>query len=232
MEIKGYSTINSIVADVLIDLYGDVDPARKLQFTRWLVRKYMDLKIHVIPENKPVKLNVVQEPYSVVLPKDFVKFVAIGLPHNGHFYRFEEDRRMVKTTTEECGLETQTQDERNKIPPKFVYPHQFHNYFYTLDEQNNRILLRGFPMLSEVILLYVSTGIKMGGETIIPEKLLELLIAWLHYQNADFNGGTESEIKRKEIRYEKEFNKYIKLKFNLDDMYNVLFEIRDRSYQR
>ena len=231
MQIKGYSTINSIVSDVLIDLYGKVDPARKLQYTRWLVRKYMDLKIHVIPDNKPIKLAVVQDPYSVVLPNDFLKFIAIGLPHNGRFYKFEEDRGMVKTTTEDCGNETQTQDERNLIAPD-NHPY-YHGYQYTLNEPNNRILLKGFPMLSEVILLYVSTGIEIGEETIIPQKIAELLIAWLHLERTRFDSdSTVYDKQYAEKRYEQEFNKYIKLKFNLDDMYKVLFEIRDRSYQR
>lgn len=223
MEISGYSTLKQLVSDVLIDKYGQIDSGRYFQIMRWAVRKYVDLKIHVLPQNKPVKLTVQQDPYCVKLPNDYVNFRAIGIDINGRFRAFDPDTGMAAFVDEECGQETQGTNEVQDVLPYPVW------YTYQLDEQNQRILLQGYPYLDEVILLYVSTGVEVGGDTVIPAKVYEVLLSWLHYQLAKHSGGTQVEMAEAWATHQREMNKFIKTKWNLDEMYLVLFDVANKK---
>ena len=80
MEISGYSTFKQIVSYVLIDKYGEVDNGRYHQVLAWLVRKYIDMRIHLVPQNKPVEIAVQFDPYCIKLPRDYVSTGVLGHP--------------------------------------------------------------------------------------------------------------------------------------------------------
>jgi len=223
MEITGYNTFKQLVSDVLIDKYGSVDMGRYFQLMRWAVSKYIDLKIHLLPQNKPVKLSTQMNPYCVKLPSDYVNFRAIGIDHNGRFIPFNRYDKMALYIGEDCGSEDQGTDEQKEptVLPRW--------YTYSLDEQNQRILIQGDPYIDEVILLYVSTGIEIGGDTVISAKVYEVLLSWLHYQLAKFAGGTINEINESWATHEREVRKFQKTKFNLDSMYKILFNVMEEK---
>jgi hypothetical protein len=223
MEIQGYSTLKQLVSDWIIDKYGSIEMGRYHQGLRWSVRKMIQLKIHLIPENKPVRLPVFNDPYHVKLPDDYVSFVAVGIDNNGEFFKFNQNSRMAMATDQECGDETQGTEEQQEIPDRTIW------YTYSLEENNNRVMLHGYPYLDEVILLYVSTGVKMGGDTVIPAKIYEVLLSWLHYMAAKHNGGTQFEISESWETHKREVQMYQKTLFNLDKMYDILFDVVDKK---
>lgn len=221
MELRGFSTLKQLVSDALIDTYGNVDQGRYFQLLRWAVRKYIDLKIHQMPQNKTVKLTVQTDPYCVKLPGDYVSFRGIGTDKNGLFYPFDEDPNMATYVGEDCGAETQGEDEQQTTPVVPVW------YTYSLDEQNQRVLIHGYPYLDDAILLYVSTGVNIGGETVVPAKVYEVILSWLHYMLAKHAGvGDVNEAWAAHLR---EVNKFDKTKFNIDAMYAVLYDVANKK---
>ena len=222
MELSGFLTLKQAVTDVLIDKFGAVDDARYWQLIRWAQRQMIKLKIHVMPQNTPVKLTVEMNPYSVKLPDDYVNFRAVGMDYNGKFYPFDRQKDMAMHVGEECGQPVQGDGETVDIT---VTDYQQLWYTYQLDEQNQRVLLQGYPYLDEVILLYVSSGVKIGGDTVIPAKVYEVMVAWLHYMLAKHSGGTIAEIQEAWATYEREVALYQKTKISLDDLYAVVFDV-------
>lgn len=223
MEVSGYNSLKQLVSDVLIDKYGAIEQGRYFQLLRWAVRKYIDLKIHLLPENKPVKLTTLMDPYCVKLPSDYVNFRGIGIDNNGVFVPFDPKPKMALYVGEECGQESQGTDETQAQPQVPIW------YTYSLDEQNQRILLHGYPYVDEVILLYISTGVEIGGDTIIPAKVYEVLLSWLHYMLAKHAGGTVNDVMESWQTHEREVRKFQKTKFNLDSMYQVLFDVANKK---
>jgi len=219
MDVSGYSTLKQLVSDWLIDGYGKIELGRYHQGLRWAVRKYIQLKIHLIPENKAIKVVTQMDPYCIKLPSDYVSFKGIGIDSGGEFVPFHENPKMARYVGEECGDLTQGVDETQEVPQVSTW------YTYTLEEDNQRVLIQGYPYRDDVILLYVSTGVKIGGDTVIPAKLLEVMLSWLHYMAAKHNNGTQFEVAEAWNTHVREVNMYQKLNFSLDKMYNILFDV-------
>jgi len=220
-ERPGYCDLKEVTTDAMIDLMGAVDNGLYLTFLRWAVRGYTTMKLHVLSGNKSVKLTPVENPYCVVLPDDFASFVAIGVNLHGKFIRFEKDGRIASTTSELCGNEIQSGDESQTSAPNTYYVNNY-SYTYKVEEDNNRILLRGYPVLGEVVLIYVSSGIKIGEPTIIPIKVREALISFIHWQYTSFKvGATGSEKAERFARWQMESNKLKRLRINATDLYDM-----------
>jgi hypothetical protein len=65
-----------------------------------------------------------------------------------------------------------------------------------MDLNSHRIIVYASD-LTEVILKYVSTGIKVDGSTLIPIIAKEALIAWLHWQRV-LNDKNETLVEKQE----------------------------------
>ena len=227
-ETRGLNTLKSVVVDVLNDMFNG-DTGRYFQFLRWGVRGYQQLKLQVLTGNKSVELTPNENPYCVVLPNDYLNFVAIGENKAGRFIRFREEMRMATTTSESCGKEVQAGEEEQPA----TYPSNVCGAYYTykIDEQNNRILLQGYPILSQVVLIYVSSGIKVGEQTYVPPKATEAIIAFIHWQYAQFNpSATNSDKAETLARWSMELKKIQRLNINLDNLYDAYFAVVDKRY--
>ena len=227
-EISGYGTLKTIVTDVLNDLFNG-DTGRYFQFLRWAVRGYQQLKLQVLTGNKSVELTPQTNPYCVVLPNDYLSFVAIGYNKNGRFIRFNEEMRMAVTTSQDCGKEVQAGDEEQPA----TYPTNVCDRYYTykIDEQNNRILLQGYPILEQVVLIYVSSGVKVGEQTYVPAIATEAVIAFIHWQYSQFNtNSTNAEKAERLARWSMELKKIQRLNINLDNLYDAYFAVVDKRY--
>ena len=216
MEINGYTTLSKTVKSAQVDLYGSgLDRGRYFQMLKWARDCYIDLRLHLLPQNIPVELPVINNPYSVKIPGDYMNFIAIGRERDGRFEPFDEDRGVIKVMKEACGSGIDYADR----PSSYWYR-------YTLDEQHDRILLGGIPTLTTVILLYVSTGVKIGEQTVIPRKVEPVIRAWIHYQRELFDPTKGGMFQVMEQRYTNELRKLQKFNFNMDAMYWILDEVK------
>jgi hypothetical protein len=227
-EISGFGTLKGVVTDVLVDLFNG-DTGRYFQFLRWAVRGYQQLKLQVLTGNKSIELTPNENPYCVVLPNDYLNFVAIGINRGGRFMRFHEEPRMATTTSQACGKEVQAGEEEQPA----VYPSNVAGAYYTykIDEQNNRILLQGYPILDQLTLIYVSSGVKVGEQTYIPAVATEAIIAFIHWQYAQFNPNATNIDKAETFaRWSMEVKKIQRLNINIDNLYDAYFAVVDKRY--
>jgi hypothetical protein len=179
-----YTTVNNIILQCLSDLGGSATDENFKRYFVWVLRGYKQLRLFSLPLDKAVTLTVQSNIRCVILPKDYVSFVAIGKNYNNKFHRFSMKDDIMPITTESCGVTTQTD-----TLPTTEYGGRYSNgggrnyWYYRLEETNNRILIEG-DTLTEATLIYKSTGIDMSGETFIPKIAEEALIAWVHWQQA------------------------------------------------
>lgn len=232
MEVKGYSTLKTIIANVLNDLDGG-NMAHYKKYMQWAIRGYKELKLFALPIATTVRLPVNSDIYSVTMPDDFVNFVAIGIPYNGKLWTFSEYKDLIPTTTEDCGQETQDTDFGENITQdtgEYIYNYGasggINQYYYKKDFGNNRVLLNGSPTLTNVVLKYVSTGVNIGSQTFIPKVAEEALIAYIHWKRTQFDKSATAYDKASfKQDWITEFNK---LKFvtgsDIEAMYDALYE--------
>jgi hypothetical protein len=231
-EISAYNDLDSVIEQVKSDWFSG-DQGHYFQLLNWGVRGLKKLKMTVLIDKKMAKVDVMDEPYAVIIPNDMVKFHAIGMPYKSKFVPFRESRRRITTTTEECGLETQGTDETVPSPPNTQYFHP--HYSYTLDEQNNRILIDGYPKITTAVLIYQSTGVNTGKSTLVPAKAEEALIAWINLQKVIFMPNNNSRQKVLDVqlaqqRYQAEVNLLGKMQISIKNLYEIANEVFREKY--
>ena len=196
-----YTSINNIIFQCYSDLGVNASDENHKRYFAWLLRGYKQLRLFKLPLDKAETLPVQTGIRCVILPKDYVSFVAIGKIENNQLEGFSLKGDLIPEISESCGVETQA----NNLPEYRHYGRTDYTqgggrnlWYYRPDEGNNRILIDGMP-LKEATLFYKSTGINLTGETLIPTIAEECLISWVHYQQALGDGDKGMIQIRKQI---------------------------------
>jgi hypothetical protein len=228
-EIAGYVCLETVVEEINNDLYNG-SRGHYFQLLKWAVRGMMKLHLTILVDKKVSKVEVLDDPYCVVLPNDFVRFHAVGIVSHTKFIPFAKSMSRTLTTTENCGEETQNTDEATTSPTEKGTTRYIPTYAYTLDEVNNRILLDGYPKLTAAVLIYQSTGINTGKATYVPIKAQEALIAWIHLQIAKHNpksSAMQSSLDYKVAMdtWQMEVNMLGKMQLSVKNIYEVARDV-------
>jgi hypothetical protein len=196
-----YTSIENIIFACYSDLGVNATDENHKRYFNWLLRGYKQLRLFKLPLDKAETLPVQTGIRCVILPKDYVSFVAIGKIENNQLVGFSLKGDLIPEISESCGVETQA----NNLPEYRHYGRTDYTqgggrnlWYYRPDEGNNRILIDGMP-LKEATLFYKSTGINLTGETLIPTIAEETLISWVHYQQALGDGDKGMIQIRKQI---------------------------------
>ncbi len=218
-----YTSINNIVYDCFSDLKDATDENFK-RYYRWVQRGYKQLRIFKLPLDKAETLTIQTGIRCVILPKDYVSFVAIGKTYENRFIPFSLKSDLLPNTTESCGTETQTDMlDTHEHGEGYSAGGGVNFWYYRLDEENNRILIDG-ETLTEATLFYKSTGINLTGETLIPVIAEEVLIAWVHWQEALNDksiSGAEKQMRRQVL--DNEINNLQMANWNNDAMIDAIY---------
>jgi hypothetical protein len=248
-ELSGYTTPKAIVSAVMLDEGDGSDMGQYKRYLNWVIRGYKQLKMFALPNAKEVRIAVNSDIYAVTLPKDFVKFVSIGRPYKGKMDTFIQYNELIATTTEACGQQTQLDSNGENVTQYNDTYNTLYGmgggigqYYYKLDLNNDRILINGSPILTTVILKYISTGIEIGATTYIPVIAEESLIAYVHWQEAlnsptpdqRYTKSNLSSTAVREREYQKAFNslKYMVNMPTIQDLYDAVHESFTQTIKR
>lgn len=127
-------------------------------------------------------------------PSDYVKYVALSINDGGLMWTLTRRDDLVRTTTESGGDETlnSTIGEGVSIDTGTDLGYRTiggkNDYYFTVDERNNRFIVRGIPNTT-LFLQYISSGVDLaeGNQTLIPVKIKQALKLWVMYQDAMMN---------------------------------------------
>jgi len=237
-EIFGYCTPDEVVAEVLNDIGDSANIGQTLRYTQWCIRGYGQLRQFALPVGKTVRLTIDSQTSTVTLPDDYVDFGDIGTNVKGEFWSFTEKPELIDTTTQDCGLDTLDEDKGEGETLSDVDTYKEYGlsggrnqYYYKMDLNSHRIIVYASD-LTEVILKYVSTGIKVDGSTLIPIIAKEALIAWLHWQRVlnDKNETLAEKQERKSI-WASRLHELRKPR-NLNSLYDTLYSTIKNTAKR
>lgn len=130
----------------------------------------------------------------IEMPDDMIGFVNLYVQSGGEFWSFTEKSRMVNTTTGTVGVD-EVQDGTGVVDA-LTWGHGavggVNDYYMHTDWGARRIFLDGLTS-DEAVLVYTSSGLVVGDDTLIPAEATETIDAYLLWKKSWFDGASRSE---------------------------------------
>lgn len=239
LNLDGYTTLKAIVANIRNE-EGDFTARYYNRLMQLAIRVYKDLKVTTI-KTYDKKWLTVTDINTVNLPSDFVKLIGIGVPYNGEMWTLTKNNGLIPPLSESSGIEAidsdrgenQTIDGGDHPYMAYAAPPGQNKYYYKMDTESDRIILNG-DVGSEVLLAYISTGVSLSQDTLIPKIAEEAIIAGIFwYRIRRDRDATQFD----KVNYKKIFNdEFEKLKFaqapTIDDMYDAIISTMFQGIKR
>lgn len=173
---------------------------------------------------------------AISLPSDYISFIGLYINYSGLLWSLTRQDLIVPTLSDNnddgsYSLDSDLGEGENLDTGKdlrYATSGAKNDYYYVIDERNERILVRGGMIPTRTLFLqYVSSGIDLddGNDTRIPIKLKEALKMWVLYRDSVMSKDSD---KRMAAFYENEYNKEIsKLRFlelpTSDELRDILY---------
>jgi len=217
-NISGWVSFRQIVDDIMLAQGDHADTGQFMRYLNFAIKGYEDLRLHSLPATKPVVLPIDGEMRVVVLPDDYLKFVSVGIMSSEKFYAFKPKSDMVLHTTADCGVTTRT----TQAETSDIYSY---TGYYSLDPENRRILIEAPLSVTEVVLNYTPTGVRMDGITYIPRMCRGVIEAYVEWQAALRDRGVSVSDKTiMNNEYLRELMKFRGLQYNTDELFDTYYD--------
>lgn len=236
---SGLITLKSVVMNVKNDI-ADYTPAMYHRLLQFSIRGYAELCRLGLSHTVERQWLTLTDINTVTLPPDYVSFVAIGIPYLGKLWTFTEYKMLIPPLSEEDGAPALDDDRGEDVAitdggdvSGYPVTGGRNATYYMLDEEHNRIVINGCDE-TEVLLYYVSTGLLMNGETYVPRKAEEALIAFVHWKMIQHDRKANNYDKEAARRdYETEYAKLKHLQASsLEDIYDAIAQTWKQSIKR
>lgn len=255
-DTAGYVSLDEIVHSYKLWMgdFGNEEYDRLLDITIGL---FTDLNIHHLRQVRQAYSDVNTDLNQVLMPNDCVDDIAIGIIVNERLYVLTENPNISLVVTEDCGEETRDTDTSdsniygatnstnsavngwtyiNSSTPLYGLSGGFEDVYYILDWENRRIRLEGNVVSpSKIYFQYISSGVSLTSETVIPLYVKKALVAgvrWMVTETDPSVGGPEKM--RLAAIYGTEIAKVkrIKWRFNLQQFKSAMWRSMRRGIRR
>jgi len=151
---------------------------------------------------------------QITLPEDYVKYIAVGVNHDGVFKTLTYDSNIITDQIESCdSLEKlDCKCEKGILFPEYYYGGSFYpammsvgggfnEAYFTEDRINKRIFIKPKLYNNEIIIYYVSSGDDINDYTVIPAPYVESAMIWIDKieveNDIDAPESKKSDVKRR-----------------------------------
>ena len=191
----GIITVNYIAMTILNRL-RDYSMRHYMFIAQLVIEGYGELALWHLDTIEVVYLRM-SSAKTVDLPTDFVDYTKIGIPVNGKLKILTKKDNVLLPRSFADGAPVGNTDDANAGTGSIFFVDHFRNgqftaglyglpggldnAFYRIDRENRQIVFSGSIPRSEIVLEYVSSGIKLSGQTNIPRETLPALqsyVAW------------------------------------------------------
>jgi len=242
--IQGTVNINYIVASILNRL-RDYSTRHWTYLAQLVIEGMTELSIWHLDTIEVVYLRM-SEAKIVNLPADYVDYTKIGFPLNGKLRVITNDNRALLPRTFADGEAVGNSDEGTNTEGIYFVDH-FRNgqfvggmyglpggtdeLYYRIDRENRQIIFSGSSARTDIVLEYVSSGIKLSGQTSIPREAVPSLRAYVMWVMAEPDARIamgEKERRKNNYLEEVEALRYFQSAFTADE-YRAM--IRSHTHQ-
>lgn len=203
-----YTTVDSIVKDVLIDL-GEETEHLYLKFLHWGLKAAKENAYDCSKEIKTVRLTM-SPAKTVDLPLDYINYVKVGIVVGDKLKTFlVNDNLEKRTDVDECGnaLPRETSSSLNSLSNHSFFGHGylFSNYngygngiwgyggscgnigHCSIDREHDQIQFSSEVTTTDICLEYITNGIDMTGETTVHQFAEDMIRLYIHWQRKKFS---------------------------------------------
>lgn len=242
-RITSFTNLNAVVKSFM----NERNEQSTVNFERYLqiaIEGFAELKLYNLNSVEVAYLSVDPDTKIAKLPSDFIQMTKIGINVCGKMWTLTVNPDITIPRPETiCAV---TPDVCDSCSDTVIGGYYFADHFYQgqlrsalygigggfnvayykIDEANGRILFDGCVPNDEVILEYISSGVKAGG-TPIPRKAIKALKAYLHWVTVEYDNRIPmNEKMRKEDLYSKESMALsnMELAFNYSEYMDTYYE--------
>jgi len=178
---------------------------RKGQYTLSNYKRLEQIALEGLTELNLYDLETVEVAYLTMneigiipFPSDMVDYTKVGIPSGGRIYTLTVNEDIIEPRYSKCGDEI-FDPNHNKANLDTTGGYYFADHFrgnryvgglygvsggsnvayVKIDRQRRQFLFEGNVPRSEIILEYISTGVKQDGSTMVPTEALEPLRRWI-----------------------------------------------------
>jgi len=244
---QGTVTIGYIVASVLNRLRSY--SMRDYSFLEQIVIEgFTELSLWHLNSIEVVYLRM-SAAKTVDLPADFVDHLRIGIPINGKLQVLTNHDKMLFPRTFEDGKDVGNTDEGTGITALYLTDHFSNGQFvgglygvggsdqayYRIDRERRTIIFSGSIPRAEIVLEYLSSGVKLTGTTIIPREAVPALRAYALWQMIENdNKASMNEKERRKRQYEEQVEalRFFQSAFTADEYRHHLYKHSKQTPKR
>ncbi len=211
--ISGIVTVNYVVMSILNRL-RDYSMRSYAYIAQLVIEGYGELSLWHLDTVEVVYLRM-SSAKVVDLPTDYVDYTKIAIPVNGKYKVLTKKDNILLPRTFADGAPVGNADDDNAgagsvffvdhfrngqfVAGLYGLPGGLDNAYYRVDRENRQIVFSGSIPRSEIVLEYVSSGIKLSGQTSIPRETLPSLRAYVFWNMIEQDrkvSATEKERKK------------------------------------
>lgn len=186
---------------------------------QFVIDGYAELNLYHIA-NIEVQYFFMDANKTISVPSDFVDWVKVGIPVNGKLKVLTNDEHMLLPRKFQDGKDVGNLDA-TAINQGVFFTDHFRNgkyvgglygmpggvnvAYYRYDRELRQFIFTGDIPRSEVVIEYVSNGVKLSGATVIERKCLGSLRAYLAWQMVEYDDRVSDARKdRREKKFDEE----------------------------
>jgi hypothetical protein len=231
-------TLDKIVNQLL--LFSELPKNKFVAFKQLAIRGYRELNITTLQEGVYYTWNTLDSNYIVALDDEVVKVIDVFVPVNGEMWSLTRQDTIVPTTTLSNGSTTLDPDRGEGDD---IYPVEGLGFassgginyegYYTYDNQNRRLIFRNVQQLTEVLVMYTTSGVSLTEETYIPSYAEAAVTAYIRWQYETFKLKPNYNIV---VSHKEEFERQKSIcrgvLFNFSEFKDAVFSQMTRSFRR
>lgn len=135
----------------------------------------------------------------IEMPADCITVIDVMIPINGEWWSSTLRKQMVNTTTG-TGI-AETRNDANQGEGQDIDSPNYNtyggsgganNYYHMVDYDARRIFMDGITT-EYVVLIMTTSGINLDGDTLVPEKCVPSLDAYMYWKKAWWDGSPMNE---------------------------------------
>ena len=184
-ELSGIKSIPDMVEEYLLLSKKPMD--EYIRYQQLLINGFKEAKLFHLKGFPKVSKLTVSSINTIDLPDDYMSFVAVVVPLQGQYWALTEKNAIVFSQT---GSTLDEDDgEGVDISDAYLFDYQSaggvnREGYIRMDERNRRIVLNKLQnSRTEVFLIYNSTGVNAGATTYIPERVKNMLFAYINWMD-------------------------------------------------
>lgn len=240
-------------AKMEMDVFTEIKYDEK--FTQLALNSFADFNMFISKQIEVAYKTINSDGY-IELPNDYIELVKLGIPVGGKLYNLGINNKILLRRSEISSTAAAQifngEGEEIDIPLYGYYyiDHYYNNEyigglyglgggfspsFYRIDREKNQIQFDTAVPRNEVVLEYVSTGIKNTSSTVIPRDMVPYVVSFIIYKhysrNRKVSGSFRSEMYQ--IMIEEE-NKLLNRKytFNIDEYLRTMHSVHSQTVHR